>query len=450
MTLKFPCAMTWLLIALTISTNTLSASTQSGNPDGGGGESQRFVVTLVEKDERHPWFGKGYVGRGHEIAFAVDGVPGRELKLVRGQTYEFDIRSDPMHDFYLSTSPVGRGRNILVKGVDGNYTYEGIVTFRPSADTPDVVFYQCQNHTYMGGTIYIVDRPDQVPQRIDAGEASGEVIKEPEMDAETLIKNVKNKIAFAMLSIRSSSAAKRIKQSDNQEAQSMLRRADDLIAEAQSALKVGDAAKAKELIDDAIRTSSISFQLVPDPEEAQRKAKAEYEKLLRSVDSSLLSYQSYRNVDSPAISKATGVSATRIQEDLAKAERLVSDEDFEAAVRILQQAQNSLDNALATLLDAQTIKYELNFATPEDEYRYERRRNQEYGRLLSTVIEKLNPPKNKMSMINMLSEQGDRLRKNAEDGASKGEFEFAIENIQNSTSRYQQAIQMAGVQLFGR
>ena len=194
----------------------------------------RFVVTLVEKDERHPWFGKGLVGRGHEIAFAIDSVPGKELTLVRGRTYEFEIRSTPAHDFYLSSSPFGRGREVLVNGVEGNYTHKGIVTFRPIASTPNIIYYQCQNHTYMGGVIYIVDRPGQTPQRIAWEDESGEVINEPEKDPETLIKAVKNKIAFAMLSIRSSSAAKRIAESDHAEAQSMLHRADGLISEAQS------------------------------------------------------------------------------------------------------------------------------------------------------------------------------------------------------------------------
>ncbi len=449
MSFKYQVAINWILVGLTLSTENLSAATQDRIP-GDGNVANRFVVTLIEKDERHPWFGRGFVGRGHEIAFSVDGVPGKELTLVRGQTYEFDIRSNPMHDFYLSTSPVGRGRDILVKGVEGNYTYDGIVTFKPTAATPSVVYYQCQNHTYMGGVIYIVDHPDETPQRAAVEEASSEIIKEPEMDPETLIKTVTNKIAFATLSIRTSSGAKRVAQSDHADAKSMLSRANELISDAQGALNAGDAAHAEELIDDAIRTSSTAFQLVPDPAEARRKAKSAYTNLLRSVDSALLSYQSYEHIERADKSEGAAISEDKIREDIAKAERLASDEDFDAAARLLLQTQKTLDNALATLLDAQTITYELHFATPEDEYRYEQRRNQEYGRLLTAVVERLDPPKSKMSLINMLSEQGDRLRKNAEESAVKGKFDFAIETLQTSTSRYQQAIRMAGIQVFGR
>ena len=446
--LKYKVTIAGILFGLSLSMDSLGAPSKRGAADDRTGVTNRFVVTLVEKDERHPWFGKGLVGRGHEIAFAVDGVPGKELTLVRGQTYEFEIRSTPVHDFYLSSSPVGRGREILVNGVVGNYTHDGIVTFRPSASTPNVVYYQCQNHTYMGGGVYIVDHPDQTPQRIALESESGEVIKEPETDPETLIKTVTNKIAFAILSIRSSSGAKRVAESGHTEAQSMLHRADKLISDAESAMEQGDIGKAKKLIDDAIRTSSMSFQLVPDAEELKRKAKSDYENLLRSVDSSLLSYQSYEHFERPGRSAEATVRTSRVEKDLADGQRLASNGDYEAAASLLQQTQKSLDSATAELLDARTIKYELNFATPKDEYQYEQRRNQEYGRFLATVIAKLKPPEFKMNVINMLSEQGDRLHKDAEDGADKGDFAYAIETVQNSTSRYKQAIQMAGVQVF--
>jgi hypothetical protein len=55
-----------------------------------------------------------------------------------------------------------------------------------------------------------------------------------------------------------------------------------------------------------------------------------------------------------------------------------------------------------------------------------------------------------MKVIKMLSEQGDRLRKDAAESAGKGKFDSAIETVQTSTSRYKQAVQMAGVQLFNR
>jgi hypothetical protein len=414
------------------------------------GAPNRFAVTLIEKDKRHPWFGKGLVGRGHDIAFAVDGVPGQELTLVRGQTYEFEIRSNPLHDFYLTTSPVGRGRKVLVAGVEGNFTFDGTVKFTPTAITPDVVYYQCQNHTYMGGRIFIVDKAGQVPQRAAVEDEASEVIKEPEVDPQTLTKIVNNKITFAKLSVRSSSRAKRVKSSDHSKAQTMLRDADRMIAEAETTLQAGDTAKAQALIDEAIRISSSAFQMIPDTQEIKKRAKADYETLVRRVEASLASYQSYELTGKVKDSEKTKVDPITVQQDLITAQRLAKEEDYAAANKLLSAAQQSLDTAVAKILDAQTLTYELSFATPKDEYQYERNRNQEYNRLLATVVEKLNPPQAKMALITMLSKQGDDLLENAEQSATQGDFKAAIQTVQNSTARYQNAIQMAGVRLFGR
>lgn len=111
-----------------------------------------FLVTSVTKDKAHP-----YYDQGHEIGFAVNGVPGASLTLERGKTYTFGIDTGVQHDFYLSTKSLGWGTATLTQGIKGNYTYKGTVTFTPTADTPDVVYYSCRNHKYMGGEIHIVD-----------------------------------------------------------------------------------------------------------------------------------------------------------------------------------------------------------------------------------------------------------------------------------------------------
>ncbi len=441
----------WALCGLVLLINVDNARAEpSQQQRTATGAPNRFVVTLVAKDERHPWFGKGFVGRGHEIAFAVNEVPGKQLTLVRGQTYEFEIRSDPLHDFYLSTSPVGRGRKVLVEGVEGNFTFDGTVKFTPTALTPNVVYYQCQNHTYMGGRIFVVDKAGQVPDRAAVEAEASEAIDEPEVDLKTLTNIVKNKIAFAKLNVRSSAGAKRVKSSDHSKAQKMLRDADHLIAEAETNLQAGDVANAQALIDESIRTSSTAFQMVPDTQEIKNRAQADYETLVRRVEASLASYRSYALMGRNKDDEHAKVDPNKVRQDLITAQSLAKDEDYEAANKLLRTTQQSLDTAVAKILDAQTLTYELSFATAKDEYQYERNRNQEYGRLLATVVEKLNPPQTKMALITVLSKQGDDLLEKADQSATQGDFTLAIETVQNSTVRYQNAIQMAGVRLFGR
>lgn len=111
-----------------------------------------FNVTSVNKDKTHPYF-----GQGDSMGFAVNGVQGKPLELVRGKTYTFNVDTGVMHDFYIAFKPVGWGKAAMTAGVQGNYTYKGVVTFTPSVETPDVVYYVCRNHKFMGGEIRIVN-----------------------------------------------------------------------------------------------------------------------------------------------------------------------------------------------------------------------------------------------------------------------------------------------------
>lgn len=111
-----------------------------------------FTVTTVVKDKTHPHYGEGV-----ETGYAINGEQGRTLVLVRGKTYTFDVDTGVTHDFYFSTKPKGWGMDTLTAGVKGQFTYKGVITFTPAAETPDIVYAACRNHKYMGGEIRIVN-----------------------------------------------------------------------------------------------------------------------------------------------------------------------------------------------------------------------------------------------------------------------------------------------------
>ncbi|MEO8332678.1 MAG: hypothetical protein ABI479_09605 [Gallionella sp.] len=115
-----------------------------------------FSVISANKDKTHPYYGQGLA-----LGFVVNGVQGGTLILVRGKTYEFDVNTGVMHDFYFSTKPVGYGTGTLTKGVQGQFTYKGVVTFSPTAETPDTIYYACRNHKFMGGEIHVVNRGEE-------------------------------------------------------------------------------------------------------------------------------------------------------------------------------------------------------------------------------------------------------------------------------------------------
>lgn len=112
-----------------------------------------FNVTVGSKNSTHPEY-----GRGHLDGYSIDGVQGKELTLIRGQAYTFNVNSTLNHPFYLTTGSLGN-----ISGRITDDVVEGVLTFTPTASTPNLIYYQCSYHNNMGWKINIVDTSTPKP-----------------------------------------------------------------------------------------------------------------------------------------------------------------------------------------------------------------------------------------------------------------------------------------------
>jgi hypothetical protein len=88
--------------------------------------------------------------------YVINGNNDPTLKLVRGNTYTFNLNA-PFHPFYIKTvSSTGTG-NAYNDGVTGNGTDTGTLTFTVPMNAPNTLFYNCSIHAAMAGTIQVVD-----------------------------------------------------------------------------------------------------------------------------------------------------------------------------------------------------------------------------------------------------------------------------------------------------
>ena len=78
------------------------------------------------------------------------------ITLVRGKTYEFDV-SSPGHPFWIKTTQSTGSSNALESGITNNGTTNGKITFTVPLDGSDTLYYNCQFHASMTGTINLVE-----------------------------------------------------------------------------------------------------------------------------------------------------------------------------------------------------------------------------------------------------------------------------------------------------
>ena len=200
-----------------------------------------FNIVSETKDASHP-----YYGVGHRMGFAANGVQGKPLVLVRGKTYRFSVDAGIQHDFYISSSEVGWGAATYAEGVSGQFIYEGVVTFTPGAQAPDLLYYQCRNHKNMGGPMYIVNEGQENLSIAElraarGGKGPAASAADPQADQQRNVteQQIQQKLQFADMFINQSPAAGRIRDSGNETALGLYRDAQQNFQQARSALTAG-------------------------------------------------------------------------------------------------------------------------------------------------------------------------------------------------------------------
>ena len=90
--------------------------------------------------------------------YYIDGIQTKSLILKKGYTYYFDSTDSTTnnHPFFIGTSSGGGNYNgEYTSGVTNSRTTTGTLTFVVPLDSPTTLYYNCGNHSGMGGTITV-------------------------------------------------------------------------------------------------------------------------------------------------------------------------------------------------------------------------------------------------------------------------------------------------------
>jgi hypothetical protein len=89
-------------------------------------------------------------------AYTIDGSDNPTLTLVRGNTYFFTVNASG-HPFWIQTTGAGYSAgDVYNTGVTNNGVAVGGLQFTIDAAAPSTLYYQCQYHSAMVGTINII------------------------------------------------------------------------------------------------------------------------------------------------------------------------------------------------------------------------------------------------------------------------------------------------------
>lgn len=401
-----------------------------------------FMVGATDKDESHPYFSKG-----SRLGFVVNGVQGKELSVVRGETYKFEVDTGVQHDFYLTTSPAGWGAGTYTDGVEGQFIYQGEVVFKPGQATPDLLYYECRNHKYMGGKIYVMNKGDSLA-KVKAAVGAEETGANGGQRAAVVTESaVKQKLGYADMVLKSDSS-RRIEASGDAEAMGMLKQARQQVESARASLTAGKLEQAMDQVNEGLRlVTSASRSVTSESDMSAVDHKAMYSELVTSLGNYDVSYK--RNVDRM---KKSGQKPKSVLNE-AEYQRLVNEGkalggkgDYAGANKSLHKAQEMMTVVLTDMLQSQTVVYDKNFETPKEEYEYELARLENYEELIPIAIEQKQPAKAALDMIDELVKKAAQIKREGMDVAAKGDYKMAIMAMDAASSNLQRALRIAGVQ----
>jgi hypothetical protein len=91
-------------------------------------------------------------------AYSINGTNNPTLTLIRGTTYVFNVNASG-HPFWVKTVAITGTADAYDSGLSTNGVQVGTLIFTVPATAPNTLFYICQFHTAMKGTLNIIDAP---------------------------------------------------------------------------------------------------------------------------------------------------------------------------------------------------------------------------------------------------------------------------------------------------
>ena len=401
-------------------------------------EPNTYLVTVEQKNKTHPFF-----QQGDNRGFSLNGMQGQYIIAKRGEEVTFKVRTGVQHDFYLTTAPKGWGAAPFTSGVDGQFTYNGDVTFKPSKDAPSELFYGCRNHNSMGGRIVVVD-PNadiaEVKKKLDAEMKAAEKNAKSEVNQAVKPQKVSQKIAYVAMLMQFK--GKTLAPDQKNAIQTKLDNAKKLEKKGELAAALAEAEEAAALF-----AGGGGKKAGPSKEEIAEQ-KEELNDLMITLEAFIDSHKaSYDQTKKQSPEKLVDYDHDLVEKLVTEAVQLSTKDQFGPAKKRIKKAERLVTKALNDMLNSQTIVYDLNFETPADEYAYEVKQYESYLELIPVAIEVKKPRQGSIKLMETYVNKGKFFREKADEAAKAERWEEAMVVIKDATIEVRRGLRLLGVSM---
>jgi uncharacterized protein YfkK (UPF0435 family) len=225
-----------------------------------------------------------------------------------------------------------------------------------------------------------------------------------------------------------SSSVQRARDSGHAKATAPISEANALLKQAQVDVENDRFQKAGEALDNGLRLASLGASFAAKHQSSTEQEARKYAKLLSQIESYLTAVRSAL-VESD--SKEQRIEALADVEDMVlKAERLAKSEQYREANEHLTSAYQLSVTLITNLRKGTTLVSSLSFASPANEFEYERQRHDSY-RLLA--------------QSDYYLKESEQFREEAERQAATGEYPVAIQKMEEATVQLIRILQAAGL-----
>lgn len=259
--------------------------------------------------------------------------------------------------------------------------------------------------------------------------------------------SVKSRIENLKRLVGHSSGAKRIESSNSAPAKALHEQARSEVVAAEADFARGDMAAASGNLQRATQSMFKAIRVIGTGAEGEAKRQRDFDAKAKSVDVLLSAVE--RVAGEKGGKDAVLRKAKAIRKRAGSAQHLADIHKLSEARELLDAVYEDAKLELEQLREGETLVRSLNFASKEDEYRYELDRNDTHQMLLKVLLdEEKSNDATRRRVADFVSES-QYLRARAEAQAKEGAYAKAVESLEEATKGLQRAIRSAGVYIPG-